>query len=103
MAKKLVYVQNGNAYQSVEVTLAQMSGDMVEVKSGLFEFDCHPALRLFMLNLYGSTSVGEHHENKAKAPSPASDSANNKEQLPWWLALPVGERSPASWGRYSLG
>ncbi|HEY9822945.1 MAG TPA: efflux RND transporter periplasmic adaptor subunit, partial [Candidatus Sericytochromatia bacterium] len=37
--KKLVYVQNGNAFQPVEVTLGQTSGDMVEVKTGLFEGD----------------------------------------------------------------
>ncbi|MFH7024604.1 MAG: efflux RND transporter periplasmic adaptor subunit [Heteroscytonema crispum UTEX LB 1556] len=37
--KKQVYVQNGNAYQAVEVTLGQTSADMVEVKTGLFEGD----------------------------------------------------------------
>ncbi|MEO0014705.1 MAG: hypothetical protein RLZZ535_3094, partial [Cyanobacteriota bacterium] len=37
--KKLVYLQNGDSFQSVEVTLGQTSGDLVEVKSGLFEGD----------------------------------------------------------------
>ncbi|PMB50861.1 efflux transporter periplasmic adaptor subunit, partial [Fischerella thermalis CCMEE 5205] len=37
--KKVVYVQNGNAFQAAEVSLGQTSGDMVEVKSGLFEGD----------------------------------------------------------------
>lgn len=37
--KKLVYLQNGNAFQPIEVTLGDTSGDMVEVKSGLFEGD----------------------------------------------------------------
>ncbi|MDF2388412.1 efflux RND transporter periplasmic adaptor subunit, partial [Nostoc ellipsosporum NOK] len=37
--KKVVYLENGNAFQAVEVTLGQTSGDMVEVKSGLFEGD----------------------------------------------------------------
>ncbi|WP_026733291.1 efflux RND transporter periplasmic adaptor subunit [Fischerella sp. PCC 9605] len=37
--KKQVYMQNGNAYQPVDVTLGQTSGDTVEVKSGLFEGD----------------------------------------------------------------
>jgi cobalt-zinc-cadmium efflux system membrane fusion protein len=36
---KQVYIKNGNAYQPVEVTLSQTSGDMVEVKTGLFEGD----------------------------------------------------------------
>ena len=37
--KKMVYVKNGNAFQSVEVSLAQTSGDLVEITSGLFEGD----------------------------------------------------------------
>ena len=37
--KKLVYLQNGDSFQSVEVTLGQTSGDLVEVKTGLFEGD----------------------------------------------------------------
>ena len=37
--KQLVYIQNGDAYQSTEVKLGQTSGNMVEVKSGLFEGD----------------------------------------------------------------
>lgn len=35
--KKLVYVQKGKAFQSVEVELGQKSGNLVEVKSGLSE------------------------------------------------------------------
>ncbi|PMB22304.1 efflux RND transporter periplasmic adaptor subunit [Fischerella thermalis] len=37
--KKIVYVQNGNAFQAAEVILGQTSGDMVEVNGGLFEGD----------------------------------------------------------------
>ncbi|YAF94253.1 MAG: efflux RND transporter periplasmic adaptor subunit [Nodularia sp. CChRGM 3473] len=37
--RQQVYLQNGNAYQPVEITLGQTSGDMVEVKTGLFEGD----------------------------------------------------------------
>ncbi len=37
--KKIVYVQNGNVFQPVELTLGQTSGDMVEVKTGLFDGD----------------------------------------------------------------
>jgi len=52
--QKLVYVQNGNAYQSVEVTLAQMSGDMVEVKSGLFGGDLIvPACASTLCSIFG--------------------------------------------------
>lgn len=94
--KKLVYVQNGNAYQPVEVTLGQTFSDMVEVKSGLFEGDLivtQRATQLYAQSLRGGNkaSEGEHQEGEAnQAPSPAKDSANNKEQLPWWLVIPVG-------------
>ncbi|MDZ8240626.1 MAG: efflux RND transporter periplasmic adaptor subunit [Nostoc sp. ChiQUE01a] len=37
--KQQVYLQNGNAYQPVEVSLGETSGNMVEVKTGLFEGD----------------------------------------------------------------
>jgi cobalt-zinc-cadmium efflux system membrane fusion protein len=100
--KKQVYVQNGNAYQPVEVTLGQTSGDMVEVKSGLFEGDLivtQRATQLYAQSLRDGSkaSVGEHQSGEAKeAPSPASDSANNKEQLPWWLVIPVGGAIAAS-------
>lgn len=95
-SKKLVYVQNGNAYQSAEVTLGQTSGDMVEVKSGLFEGDVivtQRATQLYAQSLRGGSnaSEGEHQEGEAnEAPSPATDSAHNKEQLSWWLIIPVG-------------
>ncbi|NJM61742.1 MAG: efflux RND transporter periplasmic adaptor subunit, partial [Oscillatoriales cyanobacterium RU_3_3] len=37
--KQLVYVKNGDAFQAVEVELGQTSGDLVEIKRGLFEGD----------------------------------------------------------------
>ncbi len=54
--KKLVYIQNGNAYQSAEVTLGQTSGDRVEVKSGLFDGDhvvTQGAMQLYAQSLRG--------------------------------------------------
>ncbi|XWK91701.1 MAG: efflux RND transporter periplasmic adaptor subunit (plasmid) [Phormidium sp.] len=94
--RKTVYVQNGNAYQAVEVTLGQTSGDMVEVKSGLFEGDLivtQRATQLYAQSLRGGSKApeGEHKESEAKqAPSPTTNSAKNIGQLPWWLVLPVG-------------
>lgn len=94
--KKTVYVQNGNAYQAVEVTLGQTSGDMVEVKSGLFEGDLivtGRATQLYAQSLRGGSKApgGEHNEGEAKqAPSPETNSAQNIGQLPWWLVLPAG-------------
>ncbi len=65
--KKVVYVQSGNAYQTVEVTLGQTSGDMVEVKSGLFDGDMivtQRAPQLYAQSLRGGTQIkaSEHTE-----------------------------------------
>jgi len=67
--KKQVYVQNGNAYQAVEVTLGQTSGDMVEVKTGLFEGDSivtHRATQLYAQSLRGSNKEGEQESKKVE-------------------------------------
>jgi membrane fusion protein, heavy metal efflux system len=37
--KKIVYVQSGDIFQSVEVNLGQITGDLAEVKTGLFAGD----------------------------------------------------------------
>jgi membrane fusion protein, heavy metal efflux system len=37
--KKIVYVQSGDTFQSVEVNLGQITGDIAEVKTGLFAGD----------------------------------------------------------------
>ncbi|MFB2935616.1 efflux RND transporter periplasmic adaptor subunit [Aerosakkonemataceae cyanobacterium BLCC-F154] len=63
--KKLVYVKNGNAFQSVEVTLGQKSGDLVEVKSGLFERDLivtQRAPQLYAQSLRGGSKSEEGGE-----------------------------------------
>jgi membrane fusion protein, heavy metal efflux system len=37
--KKIVFVQNGQAFQSTDVTLGRESGDLVEVTNGLLDGD----------------------------------------------------------------
>jgi cobalt-zinc-cadmium efflux system membrane fusion protein len=92
--KKLVYVQNGNAFQPVEVTLGQTSGDMVEVKSGLFEGDLivtQRAPQLYAQSLRGgSTAKANEAHDEAPAPSQTTDSNKSGSQLPWWLVIPAG-------------
>lgn len=88
--KKLVYVQNGNAYQSAEVTLGQTSGDRVEVKSGLFDGDrvvTQGAMQLYAQSLRANNKTSDAHAETP--PSQTADSSNNS-QLPWWLTIPVG-------------
>lgn len=79
--KKQVYVQNGNAYQPVEVTLGRTSGDMVEVKTGLFEDDLIVTVRspqLYAQSLRGDTKpkIDEHPETPIQT---------TKEPAPLWL------------------
>jgi cobalt-zinc-cadmium efflux system membrane fusion protein len=90
--KKLVYVQNGNAFQPVEVTLGQTSGDMVQVKTGLFEGDLvvtQRAPQLYAQSLRGGSKKPEA-KGAAPAPSQATNSSKIGSQLPWWLVIPAG-------------
>ncbi|MBD2433060.1 MULTISPECIES: efflux RND transporter periplasmic adaptor subunit [Fischerella] len=88
--KKVVYVQNGNAFQAAEVSLGQTSGDMVEVKSGLFEGDMivtQRAPQLYAQSLRGDTKqkVDEH----TQAPSQTTEVQTSSLPVPLWL-LGVG-------------
>ncbi|MBW4678545.1 MAG: efflux RND transporter periplasmic adaptor subunit [Microcoleus vaginatus WJT46-NPBG5] len=90
--KKTVYVQNGNAYQAVEVTLGQTSGDLVEVKSGLFEGDfvvTQRAPQLYAQSLRGGNSNVKDSEHQEPS-VPATDKETNSFALPGWLVFPVG-------------
>ena len=90
--KKLVYVQNGDAFQPVEVTLGQTSGDMAEVKTGLFEGDLvvtQRAPQLYAQSLRRGSKKPEAH-GAAPAPSQATHSSKIGSQLPWWLVIPAG-------------
>ncbi len=100
--KKLVYVQSGNTYQAVEVTLGQTSGDRVEVKTGLFEGDLVVTQRtpqLYAQSLRGDRKPKESeaagHKDEAKAQSKSGV------LLPWWWVLPVG--SAIATGAFWLG
>lgn len=78
--KNLVYVQNGNAFDGVEVTLGQTSGDLVEVKTGLFEGDLIVTQRA--PQLYAQSLRGDSHQKQAKEPH------NNKEKVEKKISLP---------------
>ncbi|RUT01537.1 hypothetical protein DSM106972_066340 [Dulcicalothrix desertica PCC 7102] len=76
--KKTVYVQNGNAFQATEVTLGQTSGDMVEIKSGLFDGDMivtQRAPQLYAQSLRGGSA--QEGENKEEA-TPHTDATEIK-------------------------
>ncbi|MBE9224747.1 efflux RND transporter periplasmic adaptor subunit [Phormidium sp. LEGE 05292] len=91
--KKLVYVQNGKAFQSVEVNLGQKSGDLVEVKSGLFEGDLvvtQRAPQLYAQSLRGgskSTEDEHGHADGEEEKSAVKEVKTNSFPLP--LSLPL--------------
>ncbi|MBD2532076.1 efflux RND transporter periplasmic adaptor subunit [Nostoc flagelliforme FACHB-838] len=100
--KKVVYIQNGNAYQPVEVSLGQTSGDMVEVKTGLFEGDMivtQRAPQLYAQSLRGGGKVEEKGGREQGAGEQGAggrgQGAGEKEvtansSLPWWVGLGGG-------------
>lgn len=84
--KKQVYVQNGNAYQAVEVSLGQTSGDTVEVKTGLFEGDMivtGRATQLYAQSLRGGSKPKE--DEHTKTPSQATEAKTLNMPVPLWL------------------
>jgi cobalt-zinc-cadmium efflux system membrane fusion protein len=85
--KQLVYVQNGNAFQPVEVTLGQTSGDLVEVKSGLFEGDkivTQRAPQLYAQSLRGGNKPAADEEEQEATPQ-VSENTNSSFPVPGWL------------------
>ena len=89
--KKVVYIQNGNTYQPVEITLGQTSGDMVEVKTGLFNGDMivtQRAPQLYAQSLRGDTKkkADEHTETAVQT---------TETKIPWWIAAAGGVFSVA--------
>lgn len=83
--KQLVFVQNGNSYQPVDVTLGRTSGELVEVKSGLFDGDLvvtQRANQLYAQSLRGDTKPKDDHSEAVK---PEVSAPNN-----WWLMLLAG-------------
>jgi cobalt-zinc-cadmium efflux system membrane fusion protein len=84
--KTIVFVQNGSAFQPTEVTLGRDTGEVVEVKSGLFDGDrivTQRANQLYAQSLRGGSQPAADHEavNSASNPQPS---------IPWWVGVPIG-------------
>ncbi|MBW4629075.1 MAG: efflux RND transporter periplasmic adaptor subunit [Brasilonema octagenarum HA4186-MV1] len=97
--KKQVYVQNGNAFQATEVTLGQTSGDMVEVKTGLFEGDMivtQRAPQLYAQSLRGGAKPTEGE--KEAPPAQATEVKTPNLPVPLWLLLSGGGAAIATVG-----
>ncbi len=82
--KAIVFVQNGSAFQSTDVTLGRESGEFVEVKDGLFDGDqivTQRAPQLYAQSLRGgSKATPEEHHSEAAVVSQG--------QVPWWV-IPI--------------
>ncbi len=95
--KKQVYVQNGNAYQSVEVTLGQTAGDMVAVKTGLFTGDLIVTQRATQLYAQSLRGGSKPKQDEARE-NPVQTTTETKTPLPvpLWLLGVGGVAATAS-------
>ncbi|WNZ27346.1 efflux RND transporter periplasmic adaptor subunit [Leptolyngbya sp. NK1-12] len=87
--KSIVYVQNGNAYQPVEVTVGQTSGEWLEIRDGLFEGDrvvTQRATQLYAQSLRGGPPKPESTEPAAPA-APETAEASLVATYGWIIAL----------------
>jgi membrane fusion protein, heavy metal efflux system len=82
--KKIIYVENGKSFQSVEPVFGRTSGNTIEVTSGLFDGDKVVTKRATQLYAQSLRGGSEKAEPPAEAAVPGA--SNN---LPPWL-LPVG-------------
>ncbi|MBE9123283.1 efflux RND transporter periplasmic adaptor subunit, partial [Tychonema sp. LEGE 07199] len=84
--KTTVYVKNGDAYQAVDIELGQTAGDLVEIKSGLFEGDLivtQRAPQLYAQSLRGGSQPSKTGEKQEATPK-ATDVNLNNLSVPLW-------------------
>ncbi len=95
--KKLVYVENGKSFQPTEVILGITSGDLVEVKSGLFEGDrivTQGAPLLYAQSLRGDPKKESDKSKEGEKVVVAS----NAIAMPWWIFPAAGGAIAVSLG-----
>ncbi|MEG3847447.1 efflux RND transporter periplasmic adaptor subunit [Microcoleus sp. herbarium19] len=86
--KQLVYVKNGDAFQAVEVALGQTSGDLVEIKSGLFEGDLIVTQRA--PQLYAQSLRGGSKQSKVEENPKVKQTNFNSFPVPLWAGIGGG-------------
>ncbi|TAG96030.1 MAG: efflux RND transporter periplasmic adaptor subunit [Oscillatoriales cyanobacterium] len=90
--KQLVYVKNGDAFQAMEVALGQTSGDLVEIKSGLFEGDLivtQRAPQLYAQSLRGGSKPSKTEDKKEVTPK-VTEVNSNSFPVPLWAGIGGG-------------
>lgn len=86
--KQLVYVKNGDAFQAVEVELGETSGDLVEIKRGLFEGDLIVTQRA--PQLYAQSLRGESKHSKVEENPKVTEVKLNSFPVPLWAGIGGG-------------
>ncbi len=86
--KQLVYVKNGDAFQAIEVELGQTSGDLVEIKSGLFEGDLIVTQRA--PQLYAQSLRGGSKPSKIEDNPKVKEVNSNTFPVPLWAGIGGG-------------
>ncbi|MDY6900151.1 MAG: efflux RND transporter periplasmic adaptor subunit, partial [Cyanobacteriota bacterium] len=90
--KKLIYIKNGNAFQSVEPSFGQTSGNLIEVTRDLFEGDAvvtQRATQLYAQSLRGGGKKEDDHDHDHDHSEEGKSSTNNF-PLPLWLIATLG-------------
>lgn len=85
--EKLVYVQNGDGYQPITVTLGQAVGDLVEVKTGLFAGDAVVSQRA--PQLYAQSLKSKPMNQHNAVPAATAPTSQIPTYLGWGL-IPAG-------------
>ncbi|MCC3567922.1 MULTISPECIES: efflux RND transporter periplasmic adaptor subunit [unclassified Microcoleus] len=91
--KKTVYVQNGDAYQAVDIEVGQTAGDLVEIKSGLFDGDLivtQRAPQLYAQSLRGGSKPSTSEEKKEVSPKVTEVNFNNLPVSLLWAGVGGG-------------
>lgn len=95
-SRQLVYVENGTTFEPAEVTLGRTLGDLVEIKSGLFDGDrivTQGAIQLYAESLKGNRSPQQgaiREAEKGKSEPPNSELNTQNSALPWLWAVAGG-------------
>ncbi len=107
--KKLIYIKNGNAFQSVEANFGRTTGNLIEVTDGLFEGDLvvtQRGLQLYAQSLRGgSPKSGDHdhgHEEEEHSHGEASTRIFSNFPVPMGLMAALGGIVVAG-GGFALG
>lgn len=90
--KNLVFVQEGNTYEPLEITLGRTAGNLVEIESGLRDGErvvTQGTTLLYAQSLQGGQPKEEEHSDEEPvSETKAANSSQGGLPLPWWIIIP---------------